>query len=101
MFCFQDSYALCRVFKKNVVCAEVEDQGQYSNIVLIESPQAFTNDQYENMSPDVPGGSSSCVEEDDKDDEWMQFITDDAWCSNKEDAANDPLQPSPCVAFAN
>lgn len=32
------------------------------------------------MSPEV-GGSSACVEDvpDDKDDSWMQFITDDAW----------------------
>lgn len=100
VFYLQDSCALCRVFKKNVACAEV-DQGQCSNLVLIESPQAITNDQYETMSPDVPGGSSPCVDEDDKDDAWMQFITDDAWCSNNESGADDPPHPSPCVAFAN
>ena len=98
----QDSYALCRVFKKNVVCAVVEDHGQCSSILLIESPQAITNDQYETMSPDLPVGSSSCVnDDDDKDDAWMQFITEDVWCSNNEGGADDPPHPSPCVAFAN
>ncbi|ONK71802.1 uncharacterized protein A4U43_C04F12550 [Asparagus officinalis] len=99
----QDSYALCRVFKKNVVCAEVEDQGQCSSIVLIESPQTIVSDQYETMSPEVPIGSSPCIDEDDKDDAWMQFITEDAWCSNNEGGVDDESipHPSPCVAFAN
>lgn len=31
-------------------------------------------------SPDAQIASSSCVDEEDKDDSWMQFITDDdAW----------------------
>lgn len=34
------------------------------------------------MSPDIPGASSSCLEEEDKDDSWMQFITEDAWYSS-------------------
>ncbi|PKU80776.1 NAC domain-containing protein 86 [Dendrobium catenatum] len=92
----QDSYALCRVFKKNVVCTEVEEQGQCS-LSVAESPQAINND-YEITSPDVPLlGSSSCIEEEDKDDSWMQFITDDAWCSNNEGGD----EPSPYVTFAN
>ncbi|KAL6319920.1 hypothetical protein AAG906_036996 [Vitis piasezkii] len=76
----QDSYALCRVFKKNGICSESEEQGQCSSS-LMESSQGVLND-YETMSPDVPLPSSSCMEEEDKDDSWMQFITDDAWCSS-------------------
>ncbi|XP_020599680.1 NAC domain-containing protein 86 [Phalaenopsis equestris] len=91
----QDSYALCRVFKKNVICTDVEEQGQCS-LPLTESPQAIK--EHEITSPDVPMlGSSSCIEEDDKDDAWMQFITEDAWCSNNEGGD----ETSPCVAFAN
>lgn len=81
----QDTYALCRVFKKNGICSEVEEQaGQYSsNITLIESSQTLMN-ECENMSPDVAGASSSCLEMEDeaKDDSWMQFITEDAWYSS-------------------
>ncbi|KAI7993263.1 NAC domain-containing protein 86 [Camellia lanceoleosa] len=86
----QDSYALCRVFKKNGVCSEMEEQGQCSGLSS-SSPLNHENSlQYggvqdcETMSPDVPLASSSlCTEEDDKDDSsWMQFITDDAWCSS-------------------
>ncbi|KAJ8771935.1 hypothetical protein K2173_027112 [Erythroxylum novogranatense] len=78
----QDSYALCRVFKKNGACSEIEDQQNQFGIPLMESPHGYgaTND-YETMSPDVPIVSSSCVDEEDKDDSWMQFITDDPWCS--------------------
>ncbi|XP_010551125.1 PREDICTED: NAC domain-containing protein 86 [Tarenaya hassleriana] len=70
----QDSYALCRVFKKNGICSEVEDQqqrGECSSFTLMEN----SNNEYETMS-------SACPEDDDKDDSWMQFITDDAWDSN-------------------
>ncbi|MFS8019642.1 hypothetical protein Hanom_Chr15g01406121 [Helianthus anomalus] len=74
-----DAYALCRVFKKNGVCVELQETGHPSMSVSQYSP-TVTND-YETMSPDVPVASSSCVEEDDKDDSWMQFITDDPWCS--------------------
>ncbi|KAK3041888.1 hypothetical protein RJ639_002170 [Escallonia herrerae] len=78
----QDAYALCRVFKKNGVCSEIEEQGQ-SSLSLLEYSQGVANDNYEcTMSPDVPLASSSCMEEEDKDDSWMQFITDDAWCSS-------------------
>lgn len=40
------------------------------------------------MSAEV-GVSSACVEDDvdDKDDSWMQFITDDAWDSSSNAAA--------------
>ena len=40
----------------------------------------------ETMSPDLPLASPSCIEEEDKDDSWMQFITDDAWCSSNSTA---------------
>ncbi|KAL9324359.1 hypothetical protein ACSQ67_009216 [Phaseolus vulgaris] len=75
-----DTYALCRVFKKNGICSEIEEQGQCS-ISLIESCQTIIN-ECETMSPDIPGASSSCLEEEDKDDSWMQFITEDAWYSS-------------------
>ncbi|XP_047167966.1 NAC domain-containing protein 86 isoform X2 [Vigna umbellata] len=76
----QDTYALCRVFKKNGICSEIEEQGQCS-ISLIESCQTMIN-ECDTMSPDIPGASSSCLEEEDKDDSWMQFITEDAWYSS-------------------
>ncbi|KAL3512452.1 hypothetical protein ACH5RR_025169 [Cinchona calisaya] len=81
----QDSYALCRVFKKNGVCSEIEEQQGQSSLSLLDYSQGVVN-EYETMSPDVPlASSTSCMEEedkDDKDDSWMQFITDDAWCSS-------------------
>ncbi|XP_027168992.1 NAC domain-containing protein 86 isoform X2 [Coffea eugenioides] len=81
----QDSYALCRVFKKNGVCTEIEEQQGQSSLSLLDYSQGVVND-YETMSPDVPlASSTSCMEEEDKedkDDSWMQFITDDAWCSS-------------------
>ncbi|XP_071903556.1 NAC domain-containing protein 54-like isoform X2 [Coffea arabica] len=81
----QDSYALCRVFKKNGVCTEIEEQQGQSSLSLLDYSQGAVND-YETMSPDVPlASSTSCMEEEDKedkDDSWMQFITDDAWCSS-------------------
>uniref|UniRef100_M8C7K2 NAC domain-containing protein 74 n=1 Tax=Aegilops tauschii TaxID=37682 RepID=M8C7K2_AEGTA len=63
----QDTYALCRVFKKNAICAE---------------------EYYQTPSPDVPAGSTSggadadADDDADKDDSWMQFISEDAWCSS-------------------
>ncbi|KAF5730260.1 NAC domain-containing protein 86 isoform X2 [Tripterygium wilfordii] len=100
----QDSYALCRVFKKNGICSETEEQsGQCSSALmassLIESSPIIPNDYYETMSPDVPVASSSCMEEEDKDDSWMQFITDDAWCSSH-DTAMGGEEVSP-VTFTN
>lgn len=68
------------MFKKNGICSEIEEQGQCS-LSLLESSQGVIN-EYETMSPDVTMASSSCLDEDDKDDSWMQFITDDAWCSS-------------------
>ncbi|CAH9061141.1 unnamed protein product [Cuscuta epithymum] len=87
-----DSYALCRVFKKNGICSEIEDQTQPSvrrlQLLDYSSAQVVVPNEYETPSPDVPFTSSSCVEEDDnnnnreeKDDSWMQFITEDAWSS--------------------
>ncbi|XP_030541252.2 NAC domain-containing protein 86-like [Rhodamnia argentea] len=74
----QDSYALCRVFKKNGFGNEVEDQGQWSLSFMESSQGAVMSQEWENNSPDVPIASSSFMEqEDDKDDSWMQFITDD------------------------
>ncbi|GLT65538.1 hypothetical protein SLA2020_379660 [Shorea laevis] len=79
----QDTYALCRVFKKNGICSEIDQdqQGQCSISLLDQGSQGVTNNEYETMSPDVTM-ASSCVDEEDKDDSWMQFITDDAWCSS-------------------
>nr|AGV29483.1 putative NAC domain class transcription factor [Tamarix hispida] len=62
--------------------SETEEQIPQSLPLTIESPQGTSIPDYENFSPDVPFTSSSCVEEDDKDDSWMQFITEDAWCSS-------------------
>lgn len=74
----QDSYALCRVFKKNGFGNEVEDQGQWSLSLMESSQGVVMSQEWENNSPDVPIASSSCLDqEDDKDDSWMQFITDD------------------------
>ncbi|XP_042013299.1 NAC domain-containing protein 86-like [Salvia splendens] len=83
----QDSYALCRVFKKNGLCSEVEELGQSSSIPLLEHYMQGVSNEHETMSPDFPLASSSivCIEEEDKDDKdesWMQFITDDVWCSS-------------------
>lgn len=49
----------------------------------MESSQGVINEP-ETMSPDIPMASSSCVDQDeDKDDSWMQFITDDdSWCQS-------------------
>ncbi|KAJ6418703.1 hypothetical protein OIU84_001971 [Salix udensis] len=48
----QDSYALCRVFKKNGICSEIEEQGQCTtSLSLMESSS-------------------------------QGFITDDPWCSS-------------------
>ncbi|KAK9062849.1 hypothetical protein SSX86_020039 [Deinandra increscens subsp. villosa] len=84
-FGMQESYALCRVFKKNGVCVEMEDNGNTS--MLQHSPSLITNHHdYETMiSPHhVAASSSSCLEdnhhhEEEEDDSWMQFITDDPW----------------------
>ncbi|CAN6584740.1 unnamed protein product [Malus baccata var. baccata] len=89
----QDSFALCRVFKKNGICAEIEEQqGQSSHLTLNnihERSQGVNNDHCDQtMSPEILMASSSSIsclqEEDDKDDSWMQFITDDTWmqCSS-------------------
>lgn len=66
------------MFKKNGFGNEVEDQGQWS-LSFVESSQGVVmSHEWENNSPDVPIASSSCIDqEDDKDDSWMQFITDD------------------------
>ncbi|XAR48281.1 hypothetical protein NMG60_11031042 [Bertholletia excelsa] len=106
----QDSYALCRVFKKNSNCSEMEEHGagtgggqcsgSMSSLMINEqqqqqqqhyqqnASQGFSNsvnnnNDCETMSPDVPlASSTSCMDDEDKDDSWMQFITDDAWCSS-------------------
>ncbi|KAJ8752467.1 hypothetical protein K2173_004755 [Erythroxylum novogranatense] len=84
-----DSYALCRVFKKNGMYSEIEDQQNLCSISLMESPQGAVND--ETMSPDVPIASSSCMDDEDKDDSWMQFITDDPWCSSNAAMAGEEI----------
>jgi hypothetical protein len=82
LIALQDTYALCRVFKKNGICSDMEEQqAQCSMSSLIECSQTIIN-ECETMSPDILGASSSCLEEEDKDDSWMQFITEDAWYSS-------------------
>ncbi|GFZ07636.1 NAC domain containing protein 57 [Actinidia rufa] len=91
----QDSYALCRVFKKNGVCSEIEEQaGQRSSSPTVENCQLMINDcDSMSLSPadqhHIAQRSSSSFmdeEENNNDDEsWMQFITDDAWCSSNID----------------
>nr|GMD33971.1 NAC domain-containing protein 86 isoform X1 [Ipomoea batatas] len=59
-----DSYALCRVFKKNGICSEIEEQAQQPscNIQILDYSSAQTvANEYETPSP--------------------EFITEDAWCS--------------------
>ncbi|XP_006661516.2 NAC domain-containing protein 71-like [Oryza brachyantha] len=101
----QDTYALCRVFKKNAICSEVEElQGQCSMALLEGACQQLLasggQEQYETPSPDVPVGSTSgadAEDDPDKDDSWMQFISDDAWCSSTADGAEESTS---CVALA-
>lgn len=91
----QDSYALCRVFKKNSVCSENEEQAGQCSLSPIETSQEsriINNNDGDIMSsfydPQVPltssfvSSSSYCIVDeddnnDDDDDSWMQFITDD------------------------
>lgn len=101
----QDTYALCRVFKKNAICAEVEElqEGQCS-MALLEGAcrqllaSGSNSQEYQTPSPDVPVGSTSgggdADADDDKDDSWMQFISDDAWCSSAAE------ESTSCVALA-
>lgn len=93
----QDSYALCRVFKKNGICSELESEQQLqtgqcsfttASMEINSNNNNNYNNEYETMSPEV-GVSSAYVEDvvDDKDDSWMQFITDDAWDTSSNAAA--------------
>lgn len=75
---------------------DVEDQVQCS-FPLAENSRGPTND-YDNFSPDLAVGSSSGIEEDDKDNFWMQFITEDAWCSTL--SSGEGAYDSPCVTSA-
>ena len=89
---------MCRVFKKNGICSELESERQLQTgqcsftTASMEEINSNNNNNYNNdyetMSPEV-GVSSACVEEvvDDKDDSWMQFITDDAWDTSSNGAA--------------
>lgn len=82
----RDSYALCRVFKKNGMCFNPDQYQGECRLTLagdhdMSQGNLMIND-YETMSPDVPLTSSSYIEEEDKDDSWMQFLADDAWCSS-------------------
>ncbi|CAL9129346.1 unnamed protein product [Musa textilis] len=97
----QDSYALCRVFKKTVACTRGEEQGQCSSTLAESLRDSMA--EIETNSPDMPMGSSSLRVDDDhdgddeaKDDSWMQFIIDDAWCSNVSN--NDGGDEPSCVA---
>lgn len=68
---------------------------------MVETPpkivMSMSND-YETESPAdmTTVGSSSCADEDDKDDSWMQFISDDAWCSTLS-SNNDGTEETSCV----
>ncbi|KAJ3692889.1 hypothetical protein LUZ60_011984 [Juncus effusus] len=75
----QDSYALCRVFKKNVATSTSEIERSESVI----PDQLTTASETTVLSSEVQIGSSSVVDEDEKDDgAWMQYITDGPWCNN-------------------
>lgn len=74
---------MCRVFKKNGICgSELEDQGQLSMVLTEEFAQGIVT-EFETVSTSgvIPLAPSACIEDEDKDDSWMQFIKDDAWCS--------------------
>ncbi|CAL5062976.1 unnamed protein product [Urochloa decumbens] len=100
----QDTYALCRVFKKNAICAEVDGLQAQCSMALLEGAcqQLLTtgSQEYQTPSPDVPVGSTSGGADDDadKDESWMQFISDDAWCSSTADGAEESAS---CVALAS
>ncbi|KAI3982987.1 hypothetical protein MKX01_010470 [Papaver californicum] len=99
----QDFYALCRVFKKNGVCTEVAlDQGGQCSIPFVESSQGLSSNDYETMSPDVPIESSPCMDkvENDKDESWMQFITEDAWGVSSSPTLGGEDATS-CIGFTN
>ena len=72
---FQDSYALCRVFKKNAAFGEFHEQkqGECSSSQAKEKQEQFTNVR--------DAGQSSGSSEHGKDNSWMQFISDDLWCN--------------------
>jgi hypothetical protein len=99
----QDTYALCRVFKKNAICTEVDGLQAQCSMALLEGAcqQLLTSgsQEYQTPSPDVPVGSTSGGADDDadKDESWMQFISDDAWCSSTADGAEESTS---CVALA-
>ncbi|GLU18293.1 hypothetical protein SLE2022_345990 [Rubroshorea leprosula] len=61
----QDSHALCRVLKKKGLSSKVEER-------------SVTNET-ETVSPHVPWASSPCMDQEDKDNSWMQFITNDPY----------------------
>lgn len=72
---------------------------------LLASGGGGSQEQYETPSPpDVPvgstfGGADADAEDDpDKDDSWMQFISDDAWCSSTADGGAE--ESTSCVALA-
>ncbi|XP_066399897.1 NAC domain-containing protein 54-like [Miscanthus floridulus] len=102
----QDTYALCRVFKKNAICTEVDGLQAQCSMALLEGAcqQLLTSgsqsQEYQTPSPDVPVGSTSGGADDDadKDESWMQFISDDAWCSSTADGAEESTS---CVALAS
>uniref|UniRef100_A0A0D9XGG6 NAC domain-containing protein n=1 Tax=Leersia perrieri TaxID=77586 RepID=A0A0D9XGG6_9ORYZ len=107
----QDTYALCRVFKKNAICNEVEElQGQCSMALLEGACQQLLAtsggsqvEQYETPSPpEVAVGSTSggadAEEDPEKDESWMQFISDDAWYASN--AGDGGEESTSCVAIA-
>ncbi|VFQ77290.1 unnamed protein product [Cuscuta campestris] len=104
VYMVQDSYALCRVFKKNGICyGKIEElQAQQPHAATGSSSsssslQVLTRQVtvacYETPSPDIPFTSSSCNDiKDDQDkggdESWMQFITEDAWSSFTSDSVS-------------
>lgn len=91
------------MFKKNGICSEVEDQQGQCSISLMESSSQGVMTDYETLSPDVQPAitSSTCIDEEDKDDSWMQFITDDPWCSSNVGGGGGGEEVSHHVAFSS
>lgn len=74
---------MCRVFKKNGICgSELEDQGQLRMLLTEEYSQPdILLTEYETLTSTSGTVIPLAPTEEDKDDSWMQFIKDDAWCS--------------------
>lgn len=72
------------MFKKNVVTPNIQQLEDHSShpdqLPLADQQLPIIDVGAQTLSPNMqPAQSPSCVDE--EDDSWMQFITDDAWCS--------------------